>query len=131
MEKNNGRVSLELLTDVISKRKFDRQYLKVSANLCCPHDFSAFAGHFPDQPVLPAVIQMAVVRMLSAELLNRSLHLEKAEKVKFKNMVRPDETVFVEVEMKTVGDKWQADFHLKNHLNTIAAGKLLFSEIEG
>ena len=128
--KTNDRVSLALLADVISQRNFDRMPLRVSAKLCCPPDFPAFEGHFPDQPVLPAVIQMAVVRTLAAEAINRPLYIEKAERVKFKNMVRPDETVFVEVEMNTVGGKWQAEFHLKNNRNTIAAGKLLLREIE-
>ena len=128
---NDDQVSLVLLTNVISKRKFDRKNLKVSANLCCPPDFPAFAGHFPGQPVLPAVIQLALVRTLAAEVLNRPLHPEKAERVKFKTMVRPDETVFVEVGLKSVGEKWQAEFRLKNDQDTIADGKLLFREIEG
>ncbi|MEN8142279.1 MAG: beta-hydroxyacyl-ACP dehydratase [Thermodesulfobacteriota bacterium] len=131
LKTNEDRVSLSLLADVVSRRKFDRQRLLVSAELCCPPDFPAFAGHFPGQPVLPAVIQLAVVRMLAGEIIDQPLQPEKTERVKFKNMIRPDEKVFVEVELKAVAEKWQADFRLRNDRDTIAAGKLLLRESGG
>ena len=128
MKTKDEHISLSLLADVISRREFDYERLMVSADLCCPPDFAAFAGHFPGQPVLPAVIQLAVVRMLSAEMLNRPLQPEKTAKLKFKNMVRPDETVHVEVELKKVDGRWRAGFRLKNKQKTIASGNLIFRE---
>ena len=128
MKTNDERISLSLLKDVISRREFDHERLVVSADFLCPPDFPAFAGHFPGQPVLPAVIQLAIVRMLSAEILDRPLQPEKTGKLKFKNMVRPDETVHVEVELKEVDDRWHAGFCLSSKQQTIASGNLIFKE---
>ena len=128
---SDEQVPMPLLADVVSRRHFDRQRLTVSADLCCPPDFPAFAGHFPDQPVLPAVFQLVVVRMLSAELLDLQLLPEKTGRVKFNNMIRPDESVHVEVELQEIEGRWQADFRLENERHTIATGELIFREKQG
>ena len=128
IRKNDNRVSLSLLTDVISGRKIDRERLTVSADLCCPSGFPAFEGHFPGQPVLPAVIQLTVVRLLSSEILNRHLLLEKIKKVKFKQMVRPHQTVHVEVTLKELDGRWHADFCLSREGSNIASGSLILFE---
>ena len=130
MKNNDDQVSLSLLRDVISRREFDRAHLTVSADFNCPPDFPAFDGHFPGQPVLPAVIQLAVVRTLSMEMLNRPLLLDKTAKLKFKNMVRPDEKVSVEVELKEIEKKWHAKFSLKTGHGIVATGGLIFKEIQ-
>ena len=128
---SDDQVSMTFLAEVVNRRHFDRQRLTVSADLCCPPDFPAFAGHFPGQPVLPAVFQLAVVRMLSAELLGLQLLPEKTGRVKFKNMIRPNESVHVEVELQEIDGRWQADFRLQDERHTIATGKLVLSAQKG
>ena len=122
---------MPLLADVVSRRHFDRQRLTVSADLCCPPGFPAFAGHFPGQPVLPAVFQLVVVRMLAAELLDLQLLPEKTGRVKFNNMIRPDESVHVKIELQEIEGRWQVDFRLENERHTIATGELILREKQG
>jgi len=60
-------------------------------------DFPAFAGHFPGQPVLPAIVQLATVRLLASRYLEADLVPLRVDKVKFKNMIGPGEPVTVTI----------------------------------
>lgn len=52
------------------------------------HDI--FKGHFPDQPVVPGVCMMEMVKELLEELFGFSLWLRKAGNVKFLQLITPD-----------------------------------------
>lgn len=69
-----------------------------------------FAGHYPDFPMVPGVLQCEAAMQAGAILLTRifkdeDIHgrlpvVAKLEKVRFKEMVRPGDTIFLEVEFK-------------------------------
>jgi 3-hydroxyacyl-[acyl-carrier-protein] dehydratase len=120
--------SLPLLQQVISKVQFDEQRGQVMAELCFPADFPAFAGHFPGQPVLPAVIQLAVVRSLTVDLLKRPLEPVRTRRLKFKGMVGPDDLVQVRVEIKKEEENWLANFKLDHDGKAVSAGAIIFRE---
>lgn len=120
--------SLPLLQQVISKVQFDDQRRQVTAELCFPVDFPAFDGHFPAQPVLPAVIQLAVVRSLTADLLKRPLEPVRTKRLKFKGMVGPDDLVQVMVEVKEEEDNWLAGFKLEHGGKVVSSGTIIFRE---
>ena len=120
--------SLPLLQQVINKVQFDDQRQQVTAELSFPADFPAFAGHFPGQPVLPAVIQLAVVRSLTADLLERPLEPIRTRRLKFKGMVGPDDLVQVRVEVKKEEDNWLASFKLARDGKAVSSGAIIFRE---
>ncbi len=62
-----------------------------------PRTFPGFAGHFPDYPVLPAVVQILAARMLAETLWGRPLRLNGVENAKFLLQVQPEEEVRVEL----------------------------------
>jgi len=70
---NGDHECLPFFGKIVDKQVVDRDQGTISAELCCPADFPAFDGHFPGQPVLPAVMQLVVVRMLVAKLLQAPL----------------------------------------------------------
>ena len=61
----------------------------LSARIHLHADHLLFAGHFPGQPVLPGVCQLAIVKELAEKALNRRLVLHHADQVKFLAMVDP------------------------------------------
>ena len=121
---DNEPVYSELLNDVVKNRVFDREGKKISAEFCCPSGFPAFDGHFPEQPVLPAVIQLALVRVLSSELLGMGLEPERTERLKFKSMIRPEEKVRVDIELGEEEELWRAEFNLNGADGLIANGTI-------
>lgn len=111
---------------VIAKPVVNRAQGTISAELCCPADFPAFAGHFPGQPVLPAVMQLVVVRLLAGELLQRPLDPIKTDRLKFKGMIQPNETINVQVHLEKVAGDWHAAFKLRRIDAVVSAGTILF-----
>ena len=124
---NDNQGFLSLFRKIVAKQVLDRDQGTITAELCCPADYPAFAGHFPGQPVLPAVIQLVVVRMLAAELLQVSLETVKTGRMKFKGMIQPDEMIQVRVAVKEIDDgQWNAVFKLTRLESVVATGSILF-----
>ncbi len=61
-------------------------------------NFPGFSGHFPDYPVLPAVLQTLLAQMLAEQMVGRRLRLKALQQAKFTRQIRPDELVHVVVE---------------------------------
>jgi 3-hydroxyacyl-[acyl-carrier-protein] dehydratase len=69
-----------------------------------------FAGHYPDNPLVPGVLQCESAMQAGAILLTRIFKDEeikgrlpvvaKMDKVRFKEMVRPGDTIYLDVEYR-------------------------------
>jgi 3-hydroxyacyl-[acyl-carrier-protein] dehydratase len=122
----NSDKSLTLFRKVVDRPVFDRKRGTVSAEFRCPADFPPFAGHFPGQPVLPAVVQLVFVRILAADLLQTDLELVRTGRIKFKEMVRPDEIVNIHIALEEIDQQWHALFKLKKNDSVVASGTILY-----
>jgi UDP-3-O-[3-hydroxymyristoyl] N-acetylglucosamine deacetylase / 3-hydroxyacyl-[acyl-carrier-protein] dehydratase len=65
-----------------------------------------FAGHFPDHPVMPGVLQLEAIAQVAgilmlrqAENLGKIAYFMSAESVKWRKPVRPGDTLTIEVEL--------------------------------
>lgn len=62
----------------------------------CPgSDFIGFDGHFPDYPVLPAMLQVLLGIIVSEALYGSPLALQQLDKAKFMSQVQPDQAITV------------------------------------
>jgi 3-hydroxyacyl-[acyl-carrier-protein] dehydratase len=57
--------------------------------------FSGFQGHFPRNPVLPAIIQLMTARESIIEQMGRDLLITKVTRAKFQKIITPDVPVTV------------------------------------
>lgn len=70
-----------------------------------PPSFPGFDGHFPDNPILPGVIQTLLGELCSMEVLREtfpgeSLSLESITRCKFMRQIKPDEEISLEFTFK-------------------------------
>ena len=69
---------------------------------------SFFAGHFPDQPILPGVFQLEMARAAAEWMLQRRLLIRAVRKAKFLRPLRPGELVRVTLKLSENSDGFLA-----------------------
>jgi 3-hydroxyacyl-[acyl-carrier-protein] dehydratase len=62
-------------------------------------DHLIFAGHFAGEPILPAVVQLELVRAAAAKSLGEPCWLRSIEHSRFRQVLRPGDAVEVQVEV--------------------------------
>lgn len=67
----------------------------ISAKVVVPPDSPWFSGHFPGNPVLPAVAQLAIVFDVIELGSGRKRVPETIQRAKFRRIIRPDESIHI------------------------------------
>ncbi len=57
--------------------------------------FPGFSGHFPGDPVLPAIVQLMIVVSLAEEVAGSRLRIAAVRSAKFLLPIRPNEEILV------------------------------------
>lgn len=61
--------------------------------------FIGFAGHFPDNPLLPAFVQIRIAQTLIEAALSRPVLAAVVSQSKFLRPIRPDETMTFTIQL--------------------------------
>ena len=94
----------------------------MEATFLFPPSFIGFQGHFPEQPILPGIVQvMAAVYTASRGAQNQ---LQCIKRCKFTRPVVPGEPVHVAVTIEPQGTLWQAQAELS--VNGVPCASLSF-----
>jgi 3-hydroxyacyl-[acyl-carrier-protein] dehydratase len=102
--------------------------LSISSLFCFPPSFLGFAGHFPNMPVLPAIIQLAAIRHLAEMALEKQLVPIGYGKTRFRGIISPDEKIRCSLLLKEVKDQWTGRFSIRRMDNGLVAdGSCTFS----
>lgn len=88
---------------------------------------AVFAGHFPGNPILPAFLQLAMVRTAAQRVLGCSLLPVAAGRIKFSAFIRPLEQATVETTGHEEHGRLKTHFILLHHSNTVSKGALDFA----
>lgn len=91
-------------------------------------EFPCFQGHFPDQAILPGIIQMAAVRLLATKAIKQRLVPVAAERIKFRGSIQPKEQISITINLKRHQTTWRAIFSISHEMETIATGRIDFCE---
>ncbi len=100
-----GKSCLEHHVDIC-----DDYQLQARAVFMFKENFPGFSGHFPGQPVLPAIVQLAMVRYLAECVLGGSLLPVRYERTKFRAMIQPGEKVVVDINFTKKEENWAGSF---------------------
>ena len=71
------------------------QTASTARQVALPADSLWFQGHFPGDPMLPGIAQLHLVLETLKESLGEGLRLASLRRVRFKRIIRPDETVAI------------------------------------
>ena len=64
-------------------------------SFCFDQNFIGFAGHFPEYPILPAVLQVLLAQTLAEELMGSRLSVRSLIRAKFVQQLRPEDQIDV------------------------------------
>lgn len=70
------------------------------ASFLLPADFPAFDGHFPGQPVLPAIVQVQMAVCVIGKKTGKDVKLKEIKKAKFANPAAPGDNIFLTLNAK-------------------------------
>ena len=102
--------------------------LTVNAKGLFPATFSGFKGHFPQKPILPAVIQLATVRYIAEHALKHPLQVKEYSRTKFKAMISPNEEVHFHLSLEKISTEIQGKFKILSlDQKTIASGNCIYT----
>ena len=115
MGKDDGSLRAALLGCCLEPKLERKEELQLegSANFRFPASFAGFQGHFPGNPILPAIVQLAAVRFFADWLLGCRTRPMLHQKIKFKGGIRPGDLVTANFVVKKDGAKWGGTFSLK------------------
>ena len=116
---------LESLTEYTVDRGED---ISVNGMFFFQPDFPCFQGHFPDQAILPGIIQMAAVRSLAIKALNQQLVPTTTGRIKFRGFIQPKEQISITVNLKKSQMTWGAVFRISRGNETVSTGRIDFRE---
>ena len=100
---------------------------QITAEVDFPAESRWVRGHFPGDPVIPAMAQLAVVREVLEGLGPGEFVFRGLKRVKFKALVRPGERLRLEISPKAAG---QYGFRLLRDQEVVCSG-VLEGELEG
>ena len=131
-----GKINQGLLTQLFSLKNTHSpqiiscryQHETVELQLRIQPDLVYFVGHFPDQPILPGVTQLAWAEQFGKIFFDIKQPFLRMEVVKFKKVIQPNSLI-------TMTLNWKADteklyFELVSIDDTHSSGRIVYGEQE-
>ncbi len=63
-------------------------------------DHDIFKGHFPDNPVMPGVCMMQIIKEITEGIVGKKLFMEKCVNVKFMALINPEINPVLDLELQ-------------------------------
>jgi len=109
----------------ISALEIDDGTLKL--HLVIGHKLKWFEGHFPENPVLPGVVQVHWAVSLAKRLFVEEEQFRQVENLKFKSVVLPGMTLVLQFSGFLADEKIRFSFLASDSEEVHSEGRLLFS----
>lgn len=73
---------------------------KLNAEIVLNPEHEIYKGHFPEMPITPGVCQIQMVKEILSKELKRDFKIDSAKDIKFLNMINPNETNVLNLDLK-------------------------------
>jgi len=79
-----------LLKNLYTITSFEKEDSILNASIHLNKKHAIFNGHFPDNPVMPGVCMIQIIKELTEQALNVELFMEKSSNIKFMLLINPE-----------------------------------------
>mgnify|MGYP000156204278 CR=1 FL=1 len=79
-----------LVKDFYTVLSIEVENQKLQATIRLNPDHALYQGHFPEQPVVPGVMQMQIMKEILEQQVQQKLQVNNISQVKFLNMIIPN-----------------------------------------
>ncbi len=84
-------------SEIYTISSFKSENDSIEATITFNEKHPIFSGHFPDNPIVPGVVQVQIIKDLAARHLNETILLSHAKNIKFLSIISPIANRKVEV----------------------------------
>ena len=97
-----------LIPDFYSVQKIETTEGAILAAVRLNPDHEIYKGHFPEQPVVPGVLQLQIIREILEESLDQQLFISRVNSAKYLRMITPVHSTELQITIryKTTHEKW-------------------------
>lgn len=101
---------------------------EITAQVTTDAQSSWFAGHFPDNPVLPGIAQLKMVADLISAATADDLQMTGLSRIKFRKIVRPGELLAIHATVGKLKDQYA--FRITSSIGDeeVCSGMMLFAK---
>lgn len=85
---------------------------KATAKITINKDHIVFKGHFPDNPVMPGVCMIQIIKEITEKIVNKTLFMQSASNIKFMAIINPFVTPELELQLEII--ETEGVFKVKN-----------------
>lgn len=96
----------------------------ITARATAGSDSPWFAGHFPDDPILPGIAQLKMVADLITRFREDETGPKGLSRVKFRKIVRPGEVLDIQAEQSNIENQYA--FRITRDNEDICSGMMFF-----
>lgn len=103
----------------MQEERGEENSFRALAEFVIPTDYYGFSGHFPNKPVLPAIVQLAAVRYLAEQVAQHPLLPGHYRKIKFKGMIQPMDAFVVRLRLVSSSLGYCSEFFIERREGAI------------
>lgn len=94
-----------LLNDFFKINETESSASEIWAELVIDANHKIFEGHFPNQPVVPGVCMMQMIKEIIEQVLGKATNLVQAAEMKFMAVINPQENNLIQATIKYAADE--------------------------
>ena len=118
----NNSITSPKYPTVISENKISSSEIKLSFNI--PENLRWFDGHYPDQPIVPGVVEVDWAINYAKQYLDLSGEFKGLEVLKFHEMILPNDDIQLHLTYKNESRKLH--FNFTSETSKLSSGRVLF-----
>lgn len=103
-----------------------REQKQITAQVTTDAQSPWFAGHFPDDPVLPGIAQLKMVADVIGATHEEGLRMTGLSRIKFRKIVRPGD--LLDISAVPGKEKGQYAFRITSGNEEVCSGMMLFAK---